>query len=140
MAAIKSFSQVYALPKDALLPGTITFYDPGGKTPDQVMDIQVQARLAGGAVRVVRHARLGFEKDKTKLLRMPLHYSCFDFGCPGDQTCHAGSCVAPDVDVTTLADFTSEAQVVVRAPANGAPSNACFVAATCLKNLETVMH
>lgn len=108
------FEQVYALPKDATVPGTIALTDDGGDGP---VTVTLRAQRGGKEV-ILRKATVGFASEKTKLLRMPLRYSCWTFPCPGDQTCVGGTCQTPDVAVESLPDFSDATPVLV--PRGGA--------------------
>ncbi len=129
--------QTYPLAADKPLPGTVMLTDGGD--PSTPRHILVQARPKGQtqAWLVVRRATLSFQEERTKLLRMPLRYSCFDFPCPDDQTCKGGVCTSPLVQVESLPEFESNDQVVASAPpaatsTNGAPAS-CFDPSVCLQ-------
>jgi hypothetical protein len=73
------------------------------------MTVIIRARL-GGKMRVLRQATLGFSDQKTKLLKMPLRYSCVDFPseCPSGSSCRGGACAPDAVDVATLPEYSSD--------------------------------
>ena len=106
----------------AHLPGTLALSKQESEDSSTPVTVTIRARLGGGNARVVRQAKLGFIDEKTKLLRMPLRYSCLDFptACEQGQTCVGGECKAADVDVATLPDF--EDKLVAFLPSQGS----CF--------------
>jgi hypothetical protein len=101
--------QTYTLPSDAHLPGTVVLQNRDGESASDPMTVIITARL-GSKTRVLRRATLGFVDEKTKLLKMPLRYSCIDFPseCPTGQSCQGGTCAPDAVDVATLPDFSDE--------------------------------
>lgn len=132
------FFHVYTLAaqnEDARLPGTITLQNRDGEDSSQAATVIIRARL-GDKSRVLRQATLGFADQKTKLLKMPLRYSCTDFPteCPSGTSCRGGACTADAVDVETLPDFSSELVFGVQGSAT------CFDDRTtvCLQSLTEV--
>src|SRR4051812_41988430 len=83
----------------ARLPGTLTVQNDADKDPGSPVTIIVRAHGLGSDgnehERIVRRAVLGFVSEKTKLLRVPLRYSCTDFPdvCNEGETCSGGRCV-----------------------------------------------
>ncbi|MFO0659135.1 MAG: hypothetical protein U0165_04805 [Polyangiaceae bacterium] len=128
------FDTTYLMPVDATLPGTLTLSnDDESESASDAMTVRIRARAVGSQNwLVVREAVLGFSKEKTKLLRMPLRYSCFDFPCPDDQTCLGGKCIEKPVNVETLPEFNGDEQVFPQA-------NTCFSVSRCLGAPETVL-
>ncbi len=121
------FSQPYVMPADTRMPGTLTLTrEDDSKGPARVI---IRAKdSTSKAWRVVREARVGFSDEKTKLLRMPLRFSCFDAGdCPSGSTCVGGTCEDAGVDVETLPDFDSH-DAVARTKEQGG----CFDEAKCV--------
>lgn len=92
---------------EAQLPGTLTITP--SDDPDEPISVAVVART-GGIDRVVRKAKLSFSDEKTKLLRMPIRFSCMDreTPCPEGLTCKAGACTKADVDPEGLPEFTED--------------------------------
>lgn len=99
----------YTLPSDAHLPGTVVLQNRDGESSSDPVTVIITARL-GSKTRVLRRATLGFVDEKTKLLKMPLRYSCIDFPseCANGQSCQGGVCAPDAVDVATLPDFSDE--------------------------------
>ena len=105
------FFHAYGIGKDspeARLPGTITLAARDGEG-SQATTIVIRASL-GGKTRVLRQATLSFSDQKTRLLKMPLRYSCLDFPdeCAPGTSCHGGECAPDAVDVATLPEFSPE--------------------------------
>ncbi len=91
---------------DARLPGTLTLQMDDSQEAGVPITITVTAS-AGQKARVLRKATLGFSEEKTKLLKMPLRYSCFDFKelCSATQECLGGVCQDTKIDVESLPDY-----------------------------------
>lgn len=104
------FYQFYRVGKDgdATLPGTLALSNEN-ESADKPVTVVIRAKL-GGKDRVLRRATLGFSEGKTKLLRMPIRYSCADFAdvCPPGQSCQGNECAPDAIDVETLPDFVLE--------------------------------
>lgn len=143
----QKYHREYNLRKGDRLPGTLTL--SRGDDSSAVVDITVRARLENGESkktwRVVRRAILGFSDEKTKLLRMPLRYSCFDFPeiCKDNETCIGGVCKSAVVNVEELPEFETNDQVVkeldpTKAPKEG--SDECFVPEVCLAAAVPFAH
>lgn len=113
----------------ARLPGTLTLQNDTGEDPGTPLTITVRAQHQGKE-RVIRRAVLGFVSEKTKLLRVPLRYSCVDFpdSCDEGQTCSGGRCVDAHVDANKLPDYKDE--LVFGMPGaeggSGGDPNSCF--------------
>lgn len=91
---------------DTRLPGTLTLQKEDGEESSAAITVTVTAS-AGSKKRVLRKATLGFSEEKTKLLKMPLRYSCFDFKelCAANEECVGGVCQDVKIDVETLPDY-----------------------------------
>ena len=91
------------------LPGTIALSNGDGEDASKPVTVIIRGTM-GGTRRVLRQATLGFQEQKTKLLKMPLRYSCFDFPtvCPPGSSCKGGECAPDAVDVASLPDFTAD--------------------------------
>lgn len=117
------FFQIYSLdPASATagLPGTIALSNGDGSDSSPVT-VVIRGTMAGKR-RVLRQATLGFSENKTKLLKMPLRYSCFDFPtmCDPGTSCKGGECAPDAIDVATLPDFSPDQVFGVQG------SSACF--------------
>jgi hypothetical protein len=112
------------------LPGTLTLRPHPDESPSDPITVSLRA-FVGGRVVALRRATMGFSEQRTKLLRMPIHYACYDFPsvCGDDETCVGGACTRSAVDAETLPDF--EATQVFGAPGDAT----CFDAAdtACLR-------
>lgn len=89
------FTQTYALPSGAALPGTLTLSNGRDEDPGDSITVVV---LGKGTKTVTRTARLGFVREKTKLLRLAVERACIDVPCVDGETCAGGTCVPIDVD------------------------------------------
>lgn len=94
---------------DTRLPGTLTLQKDDGEDGSAPVTITITAS-SGSKKRVLRRATLGFSDEKTKLLKMPLRYSCFDFKdvCSATEECVGGVCTDTKIDVETLPDYTDK--------------------------------
>jgi formylglycine-generating enzyme required for sulfatase activity len=136
----QAFSREYNLRAGEVLPGTLTV------APDEVdgapVDVQIAARQGQGEWKLLRRAVVGFSREKTKLLRLPLRYSCNDIAtpCRADETCVAGECKPAAADVETLPDADPDVPEVVRVPiaAASAPQSTCFSTPACLRTIATL--
>lgn len=103
------FNRRYVLGEggDATLPGTLTISKDLDTESDDPVHVVVIARYKDDRVRVLREAVVGFTEEKTKLLRMPLRFSCLDFEdvCDPGKTCRGGSCVSAEIDAEELDDY-----------------------------------
>lgn len=127
------FEHTYDLPADAPIPGTLTVEsrDEADLSP---VSVSISARKIGNPKwTILRNARLGFIEGHTKLLRMPLRYSCLQFPCPDGQSCVAGQCTDPGVDVASLPEFVPGTPVYVTT------GGACFDKETCLDKSSPVV-
>lgn len=120
---------------DARLPGTIALSKQDGESSSDPVTVIIRAQL-GGQKRVVRMAKLGFSDEKTKLLKMPLRYSCLDFPsvCAPGQECLGGECRDVSVDVEKLPDYSDD--LVFGSAATGGcfdeSTDVCFTSARVL--------
>jgi hypothetical protein len=74
--------------------------------------------------RILRRSRQPYVLDSVLFLPMPLRYSCFDKGCPGEnETCKAGRCVDAKIDEAKLPKWTDDLL-------DGTGGN-CFSASQC---------
>lgn len=128
------FSKSYLMPSDTRVPGTLTLTrdDEDSKSPARVV---IRAKDASSKTwRVVREARVGFSEEKTKLLRMPLRFSCFDAAdCAAGSTCVGGECQDSAVDVETLPEFAGN-DALSRTKDQGG----CFDEAKCLSTWQEI--
>lgn len=123
------FFQPYELDPNTRLPGTLTLTDDEGE-PNKPLTISIRARRQGKEV-ILRRATLGFSKEKTKLLRMPLRYGCWGFpdSCPSGQSCKAGSCADDAVDPEMLPVFeTTQVFGSISTGCFDASATGCFTA------------
>ena len=97
---------------DTKIPGTLTIerQDETATGPVRVTVSAVNRDTMGASV--VRHAVVGFSEERTKLVRMPLRFSCLDFPdtCKEGETCKAGACASASADAEGLPDY-DDAQV-----------------------------
>lgn len=84
------------------LPATIPITALEGDTDPITVHVLGYAR---GSVRMTRDAVTTVPDGRTALLYLPLQYLCDAVVCPGGQTCIAGACTSPKIDVTTLPDY-----------------------------------
>lgn len=128
------FAEVYPLAKansTIRLPATLTLQPLEDESPSDPITIKIRANIAKQEV-VLRSATIAFVEERTKLLRLPLRYSCYDFPikCGDGTTCIGGACKDDHVDAAKLPDLGSGDVF----PATG--STACFDSAdtACAKN------
>jgi outer membrane protein assembly factor BamB len=100
------FDRTYRLGDDARLPGTLTLQNGDAEEPSVPLTIVVVGGTSGGP-RIRREARLGMIDRTTKLLRLRLDKACLAVSCEPDLTCVQGACVPPDVDPSTLPDYSA---------------------------------
>lgn len=118
------FLQSYALPAEARLPGTLTLSkDPDADPSDPIL-VRVVGSKESPEATVSRSARLGFVKEKTKLLRMPLTAACLNKKCDPGLTCIDGACVSDTVDPNTLPDFSDNNSAVAGSAGSSGTSGA----------------
>ncbi|MFO0659711.1 MAG: hypothetical protein U0165_07765 [Polyangiaceae bacterium] len=131
------FLQTYEFGTEANpLPGTLTVANDPDKDPDGTLIIRVEATRGSSDApwKMIRESRLGFSKEKTKLLRMPLRYSCWNAPCENpNDTCQGGKCVPNTINIDALDDFTGNQSVVRSAKAN-LPGDGCFNPTYCLSS------
>jgi hypothetical protein len=103
------------------IPGTLTLDDTEHGSSSSAVEIRVAGVAADGTELVVRRARLGFVKEKTKLLRLRLERACFNVPCvEGQTTCIGGECIPADIDAATLPDFVSNRDAIAEPGSGGA--------------------
>lgn len=131
------FDQTYDLDAsggDARIPGTLTLVREDDDTTGPVRVTVTAVNRATGGATVVRQAIVGFSEERTKLLRMPLRFSCLDFPgtCAEGETCKAGACAPASADPDALPDY-DEAQVFGRVG-----DGRCFDRAACVPKDQTI--
>lgn len=129
------FLQTYEFdPTTRSLPGTLTVSNDPEKDPTGTLIIRVEATR--GSVdtpwKMIRESRLGFSKEKTKLLRMPLRYACWENPCtkPG-ETCRGGECVSTSINIDGLDDFAGN-QTQIKSAKKDVAGVGCFNPSFCL--------
>jgi hypothetical protein len=109
------FTQIYAVPADAKLPGTLTLQSgakdaPSGTlTPkvlpvsgwDEGVTVKVKARSAE-ATRTVKSALFHAPPPGLRRLSFTFDASCIDVVCDDASTCDQGKCVSNDIDISEL--------------------------------------
>ena len=133
-AGEERFSQLYEFStEEILLPGTLTLQKPEDAKASESITIRVEARSqSDDQPKMVRESTMGYVENKTKLLKMPLRYSCWKFDdCPDGKVCIGGQCAAPPVDVNSLPEFESNDKLIVVAKGDG-PGQGCFDSEYCL--------
>lgn len=96
----------------AKIPGSLTLKLHEDEEPGETIRVQLRAEQKSEQV-VLRSAATTFVKEKNKLLRLILRYSCLDFprACDAGQTCLGGRCADEFIDPLKLPDAPAEEQV-----------------------------
>lgn len=124
-------------PTELRLPATIGIV-PDDPSKLSTVDVVVTGRLSdepdetARKPRIVRRARVTFARDRVGLLRIPLHFACYDQpSCPDGQTCVAGACEPiPQIDGASLPAYSPE--LVFGAGGSNEQLGACWNATQCL--------
>ena len=100
------FFEAYDLKSGATVPATITLQPHEDEEPSDPIKVEITAWSGGKSV-LLRSAVLGFQEEKTKLLRMPLRYPCYLFEdtCEEGESCIAGHCQKNAISVESLPVF-----------------------------------
>jgi hypothetical protein len=96
-------------PLRASLPGTLVITKPESEDASDEIVVTVQARLGGKTV-FYYQARLNYVDQETRMLRIPLRYSCMGISpCSSARaTCRAGKCVPDAVNSAELPVFSAD--------------------------------
>lgn len=129
-----SFVESYTLPADAPIPGTLTVQSRDASDSSPIAVTVTAKSTKKGTFTILRTARLGFQEEHTKLLRLPLRYSCVDFPCADGQSCLGGACVDASVEVSTLPEFQPSIPVFV-----SKGQGACFDKDACLAGAKPLV-
>ncbi|MFO0660857.1 MAG: hypothetical protein U0165_13645 [Polyangiaceae bacterium] len=100
------FAEVYPLKISSdgpRLPATLTLKPLESQNPSDPITIRIRANINKQQV-VLRTATIGFVEEKSKLLRLPLRYSCYDFpiDCGEGKSCIGGACQSNAVNAAAL--------------------------------------
>lgn len=120
-----TFARSYSVDRStgqARIPGSLTLSLHPDEDSSEPLRISLRADQKGEQV-TLRTATTSFVEGKTKLLRITLRYSCFDFpkACGDGQTCLGGKCQSDLVDATRLPDSTPSVELFP-----GSAQGGCF--------------
>ena len=104
-----TFAQRYVVNKDTHevdLPGTLTLEPLEDESLSSTVRISIRAEQHQEQVSL-RSATMAFVKERQKLVRMVIRYSCLDFpqACAEGQTCLGGRCGSDTINTAKLPDF-----------------------------------
>jgi hypothetical protein len=127
-------------PDGARIPATLGVVDPNNS--GKPVQVRVIARQKG-TLRVLRRATTTIPAERTAMLRMPIHWLCWNHdqdpsdggdpqpSCPDGQSCIAGTCTNDTVDPKTLPAF-SPAQVFGGGAGGDSGTGTCFDTVACM--------
>jgi hypothetical protein len=140
------------------LPATLGFIAPEDRTRAIRVRL-IASRGSDESVRVLRDIVTTVPADRIAMLPIPIEFLCdgsaeperdangkvkrdasgnviVKSACPGELTCQAGTCVSPEIDSATLAEY-KEAEVF--GGGNGKGNGACFDTAKCFETTTPVL-